>query len=591
MSTTASIETFLRTQFDYLIVGGGTAGLVLAARLSEDEQVQVGVIEAGSCKFDDPTIDTTDGFAAAFQHPDYDWMLQSTPQTGCQGRIFHVPRGKVLGGSSAINFMLYCRPAAEDINQWGRMGNDGWSWDELAPYYQKSNPIGGDESQTKLPGSTTDCPVSLSLPQTRHVFEERLTDAFTQITQLPAASHPWDGDIMGSYQLLSALTSNGTGDGQPRRAYAASGYLRPSLHRTNLCVLTEAVACKVLLDRKSSSPIACGIQLWHQGTHYEVTARQEIIISAGSVKSPQLLELSGIGDPAVLSSAGIDCIHPMPGVGEQLHDHPYTTVTYAVPPSQRTTDSMCQDPSGHERSDSSDADSPFRGPWSLCGFVGPDQLAAGSWIHPETHGQSTKRRSQNTPVIQLLGMGAYVQPGAAGTDYCPANVDRPACYTFMVSATHPRSRGSCHVRTADPLAAPALDIGLLSYVEDAELLAAGIEFANRVFQSAGLTSPSRLNPPPEMDVDDAAQVRTYVQAATSSFHHLAGTCSMGRVVDERFRVRGISRLRVVDASVMPSPISGNIMATVYGIAERAVEFILEDRRMGMCRGNYYSWVG
>ncbi|GIJ86600.1 hypothetical protein Asppvi_005490 [Aspergillus pseudoviridinutans] len=574
MLTTASIENFLGTQFDYLIVGGGTAGLVLAARLSEDEQVQVGVIEAGSSKFDDPTIDTTDGFAAAFQNPDYDWMFQSTPQTGSQGRIFHVPRGKALGGSSAINFMLYCRPAAADIDQWASLGNHGWSWDQLAPYYQKSNPIREDENDTKLLKSQRDCPIPLSLPLTRHVLENRLIDAFMQVTTLTAAKRPWDGDIMGSYRLLTTLTNDETGDGQPRRAYAASGYLRPILHRTNLHLLSETIACKVLLDRSASPPVARGLQLWHQGAYHEVMAQREIIIAAGSVKSPHLLELSGIGDPAVLTAVGIDCIHPMPDVGQHLSDHPYTTVTYAVAPGHSTTNFMCQDHDQNEQSESIDAASAFRGPWTLCAFVGPDEVISVPPTDSEKKTERMERPRRSRPAIQLLGMGQYLDPGVTGTDYSPASADR---YTYMVSVTHPRSRGSCHVRSADPLAAPALDIGLLSSADDADMLAAGVRLANRVFQYAGLSPSSRLVPPPEIDVDNQAQGRTYVQGASSSFHHLAGTCSMGRVVDERLRVRGISQLRVVDASVMPTQISGNIMATVYAIAERAVDFILEER--------------
>ncbi|GAB1216524.1 hypothetical protein ATERTT37_005740 [Aspergillus terreus] len=506
-------------------------------------------------------------------------------QTGTQGKIFHVPRGKALGGSSAINFMLYCRPAAQDIDQWANQGILGWSWDQLVPYYRKSNSIQGDD-WTELLGSQENCPISLSLPRTKHALEDRLVDAFEHITNLTRANRPWDGEIVGAYRLLSTIVGNETGDGQPRRAYAASGYLQPILHRRNLHVLTETIACKVLLDRSSSHPVARGLRLWHQGAFYEVTAQRETIISAGSVKSPQLLELSGIGDPEVLSAAGIDCIHPLPDVGQHLSDHPYTTVTYAVAPDPSATNSRCQDRDQHRQSDSIDTASAFRGPWSHCAFVSSDKLASPLPRSPDQPERRMECRSQNSPAIQLLGVGAFLNPGVNGADYSPASEDRPACYTYMVSVTHPRSRGSCHVRCADPLAAPALDIGLLSSTDDVDMLVSGVSLADRIFQRAGLSPSRRLVPPPEVNIGNEAQARSFIRGATNTFHHLAGTCGMGRVVEERLRVRGIFRLRVVDASVIPTQISGNIMATVYAIAERAADFILEDEgrnfRMSNC---------
>ncbi|KAB8067049.1 glucose-methanol-choline oxidoreductase [Aspergillus leporis] len=275
-----TLSQFLSMNFDYVIVGGGTAGLLLAARLTENPNIQVGVIEAGSLKKDDPNVDDPARLARTLYNPEYDWLYRSTPQAGTNNKVHHVARGKLLGGSSGINYMAYCRPAAEDIDLWEKLGNKGWSWNELMPYYLKTqslervNGMQGLQGQALCPSLPQSHghrgPILTSYPRRRAPFEDRIIRAFDETSNIPRPRDPWSGRPLGLYDHLSTIGR----DNGATRSYAASAFLYPNFKRENLKVMTEATVGKVLLDKHSSK--AEGVELFCSGTRHRLSSPQRV---------------------------------------------------------------------------------------------------------------------------------------------------------------------------------------------------------------------------------------------------------------------------------------------------------------------------
>ncbi|KAF3396603.1 Oxygen-dependent choline dehydrogenase [Talaromyces pinophilus] len=610
-SLTTRMTDFLKesSTFDYVIVGGGAAGLVLAARLTEDPTIRVGVIESGKSRLGDMNVEMPTGMSAVLHNPEYDWMCKSTPQVGTNNQIHHVARGKLLGGSSGINFLAYCRPSAEDIDYWGQLGNKGWSWADLAPYYHKSETV-DDNSGKRAPGKTDfysqnaefhghTGPIKTSFPPWRMPIEDSIMEAFDEVSGVTRPKDPWSGDHVGFYGTLSTIDRNG---GRATRSYAATGYLQPNIQRANLKVLTEATVTRVLLD--PTTVTAQGVEFLHDGKTHQVLATKEVILSASSIQSPRLLELSGIGDPKVLQAAGIDCVVQLPDVGNNLQEHPMTAVTYELASDQISIDSLFKDPlllQEHQRLYGEQGTGAFAGTMSLTGFlpyaplVSPHELEEtvaavtnASVLMPESEAQNiiSRLRSPKSGAVQFTGVPANFDLTVGHEDQGKlmpgAPPGRNACYTVLVSLAYPLSRGSSHITSSDPLSDPEIDLGLLSHHADAHVLAAGLGFVDRAFQSTQIKDKiaGRVDPVPELDLQDREQGISFVRDRTMTFNHLLGTCAMGHVVDERLRVKGVKGLRVVDASVIPAQVGGNILATVYAIAEKAADMIKEDHVSG-----------
>jgi choline dehydrogenase-like flavoprotein len=322
-----SLDEFLAQSYDYVVVGGGTAGLVVAARLTENPSVTVGVIEAGQNRMDDKQISTPCLYPSLIGRPEYDWCMTSTPQPGAGGKTYSMPRGRVLGGSSAINYLMYVRGSRKDYDSWEELGNKGWGWDDLVPYFRKHQTLDIPdaavlpEDKQFMPYAArdqyhgNDGPIHTSFNDYYMPLEEDFCKAAYDVGGKPSGlSDAWSGDHMGFYSSLGAVDrSSDAGN----RSYAATGYLRPNLHRRNLRVLTEAHATKILLDGDR----AVGVEFAHSGQKYSVSAKKEVVLSAGTIQTPQLLELSGIGDPDVLKKAGVQCKIENKWVGANFQDH------------------------------------------------------------------------------------------------------------------------------------------------------------------------------------------------------------------------------------------------------------------------------
>ncbi|KAE8382975.1 alcohol oxidase [Aspergillus bertholletiae] len=588
--TPETLSQFLSFNFDYIIVGGGTAGLLLAARLTENPNIQVGVIEAGTLKKNDPNVDNPARLARTLYNPEYDWMYLSTPQAGTNNKVHHVARGKLLGGSSGINYMAYCRPAAEDIDLWEKLGNKGWSWNELMPYYLKTqklelaNGIQAPQGNILSPGLPQSHghsgPISTTYPRQRAPFEDRIIRAFDETSKIPRAQDPWSGRPLGLYDHLSTINR----DNGATRSYAASAFLYPCLQRENLKVLTEATVCKVLLDTHSSK--ATGVEFFCSGTMHQIFPTVETILSAGPVQSPRLLELSGIGNPEFLRRANIDCVLPLSEVGENLCEHPMTSITYALD----ETKSLPQNNLQVARDDNMSDGVRLMAFLPYSSLVSQKQLEetllnvtqCPQLLEQERCSVASRLQDPTSGALQFNGTTAMVDIEGGHSNQSRLISDTSGhehtYYSFHVTITSTLSRGSTHVTSSDPFAKPAIDLGLLRDPTDVELLSTGLEFADKVFSSSHVSDQvvTRVIPSPDVDLRDREQGGRFVRDWTTSFNHILGTCAMGRVVDERLHVKGISGLRVVDASVIPTQISGNVMATVYAVAEKAADLIKED---------------
>ncbi|KAG8157603.1 hypothetical protein KVR01_012645 [Diaporthe batatas] len=601
--------------FDFLVVGGGTAGLVVAARLTEDPRIRVCVIEAGASKLGDPNVEMPASVGKMLNNTEYDWAFHSTPQREAKNKVFHLPRGKLFGGSSAINFTTYVRPHAQDIDDWSsELGIEGWSFNDLLPYFKRHEHLEADqpniaernttESPLNLELHGVEGPIHTSLATWQIPFEEPLLDALGQVSGQSAPLEPYSGSHLGFYRSLLSIDRTG----KPIRSYAANGFLAPALDRPNLCVLTDALAGKIIMSTDSTGLlVARGVEIHHQGTRRNVFASKEVILSAGSFQSPQLLELSGIGDPKILQQAQIPCVLSSPHVGNNLQEKTMSAVVYELGPGELSLDSAFLDPAlgaEHFRLYMTTGSGALSGIANLMGFVPFASQVSNTGLEktlstvesstpsvPQDLSFQAKQykaiagrlRDPNSASIQLLGSPANFDIAQGHADCSklvhgpPAGSERP-CYALIGSNMYPLSRGSVHIRTSDPRDEPAIDPGFFTHPADAHVLAASVALADRVLRSAQLEGKvgARVDPPPEVDLQDADAAREFVRDRIVTYHHALGTCAMGLVVDERLRVKGTRGLRVVDASVLPMQVSAAIMATVYAAAEKGADMIRED---------------
>ncbi|KAK5991587.1 Dehydrogenase citC [Cladobotryum mycophilum] len=612
----SSLEDFLKVQYDYLIVGGGTSGLVLAARLTEDPTVTVGVLEAGKPFLDDENVASMVGTGAMLHNPEYDWTFKTVPQNHNANRVHHISRGKMLGGSSAINFMAFVRPSAEDIDSWSSQA-PGWSWDTLEPYYRKFESVQADQAPGKRPeyftldmkhhGETG--PLQVSWPPSTSAVDLDVVRAIGEVAISSRGTDPYDGKHLGFAQHLAAVDRR---DGRVSRSYSASGYLKPVMGHPNLHILTEASACQILMDITPAVQ-ARGVKFLHGGQEHEALAAKEIILSAGSIQSPQLLELSGIGNPGALKAAGIECVVELPEVGENLQEHPLTVVTYELTegPQHVLLDSLFSNPdvlNAEAKKLQETQDGLLSGGHGLIGFipyatqVSEERLESTlasisatqsklttTYLREQSERVARNLRNPQAPAIEMVGMPCNFDLVNGHGDQSKIIAGPPKgsndCFSLIASSMYVLSRGSTHIQeTRAPgkgleTVTPRIDLGFLEHPADVDVLAAAVTTADRAFRSKHLSGRTarRVMPPPEVDLEDPAQARRYARENVMIFNHSLGTCAMGRVVDERLRVKGVARLRVVDCSVIPDQISANPMATVYAVAERAADLIREDK--------------
>ena len=600
-------EEFLNTKFDYLIAGGGTAGLTLAARLSEDPNVSVGIVEAGQARLDDPNILTPLLFTKLPGTEDYDWMMKTVPQAGTHGKVHAQPRGKVLGGSSAINFMLYVRGQEFEYDDWVNVGAEGWSWLELEPYFRKHEgihePSGNNlvepNPQFDIGNHGVNGPIKTSFPNWQAPAEQLWQTALagTELgSKLNAPEDAWSGDHLGAHTGLSTIDRT---HGPGTRSYAVTGYLKPIMNRTNLKILCGANVERVLLEPDQATKLmqAKGLRVAIGGIMTTVAATREVILCTGSIKTPQVLELSGIGNPKILEKAGIKCVVENDNVGENLQDHLMICMVYELANDQGSLDGLT-DPSKLQTVIdiySSGQGGPLANGINANCFV-PTNLVANSeekerYNHESTvtptgegHVQQKVRKILNERLrddkaasLQLTFLGASLQPDRMDDQAAFLAPAKPGQnrVTIGVALCHPFSRGSVHIDSDEPSQAPLVDPAYLKDPTDLTTSSIGIRIADEVFQSGPLASviKHRVYPPESCDLTSLVERDEYVRGHAGTQYHPVGTAAIGSVVDSSLQVFGVKGLRVVDASVFPMHISGNIQATVYAIAEKAADII------------------
>ncbi len=529
-------------EYDYVIVGAGTAGCLLANRLSADPDRRVLLLEAGG-KDTYIWIHIPVGYLYTQNNKRTDWCLKTEAEDGLNGRALNYPRGRVLGGCSSINGMIYMRGQARDYDHWRQLGNVGWAWDDVVPYFKRSEGFyrGADE----MHGADGEWRVEeqrLSW-DILHAFREAAAQ-----TGIPKTDDFNRGDNEG----CGYFHVNQRGG---FRWSTAKAFLRPARGRANLTVLTDAQASKLRFDGRR----AVGVDLVHKGAAAHVTARREVILAAGAVASPQLLEVSGIGPGAVLQGFGIPVRYALAGVGENLQDHLQIRTVFKV----RNAKTM------NERANSLLGRVGMgleyilfrRGPLTMA----PSQLGA----------FAKSDDSRETPDLQY-----HVQPLSLPKFGEP--LDPFPAVTASVCNLRPESRGSIHIQSPDPFAAPKIKPNYLSTPGDRLVAAKAIRLTRRIMAAPALAQyePEEYRPGIAAQSDEDL-AKAAGDIGTTIFHPI-GTAKMGRdetaVVDERLRVHGIEGLRVVDASVMPTITSGNTNAPTLMIAEKACDMIREDWR-------------
>jgi choline dehydrogenase len=522
--------------FDYIIVGAGSAGCVLANRLSESGKDSVLLIEAGGS--DDHWLFRMPlGFMMTAANPSYDWGYASEPDAKLGGRSLALPRGRVHGGSSSVNGMIYMRGHSSDYDGWRQMGAPGWSYADVLPYFRRM------ESSWRGAGPYhgADGPLAVTPVRGDHLLTEPIRRAVL------AAGFPESADLSGTQQE-GFSTCEVTVDTRGRRASTAAAYLRPALRRPNLTVLSNAQVTRVLIEEGR----AAGVEYQRDGVRGEARARREVILSGGAYNSPQLLMLSGIGPAERLAELGIPVVQDLPGVGRDLSEHPLVYMSFAARQATSFLSAL--------RSDRA-ALSVLR--WALTG--------KGSFASQITSGVLMLRTRPELarPDIQLVFLPVRLDAKL----WHPFGTRQSHVLSVMVMQLHPESRGSVTLRSADPLDKPRVDLNLLSTAGDFADIRGGIAAVRRIFAQPPLSDlvEAEISPGANAALDD------FIRNNLKITQHPAGTCRMGEdpaaVVDSALRVRGVRGLRVVDASVMPTIPGANINAPVIMVAERAADLI------------------
>jgi choline dehydrogenase len=532
--------------FDYIIVGAGTAGCVLANRLSKDPSKSVLLLEAGK-KDNYFWIDIPVGYLYTIGNPRTDWCFETEPEPGLNGRSIGYARGKVLGGCSSINAMIYMRGQQSDYDHWAKLGNEGWGWSDVLPIFRRSEDYQHGADDFHGVGG------ELRVEERRVNWE--ILDVWREAAQecgIPKIDEFNRGDNFGNAYFQMNQRSG-------KRWSATRAFLDDIRQRPNLTVLTEATVEALTLEQNDSGLAATGVQVLHGGHRRQITARNEVLLAAGAIASPQLLQLSGIGTVDALKAHDIPIKHALNGVGQNLQDHLQIRTIYQVD----NTVTLNQR---------------ARTPWGMA-MMGLEYFLkkTGPLTMPPSQLGAFAKSDPSQPSANIEW---HVQP--LSLDKFGSPLHKYNAITPSVCNLRPSSRGSVTLKSANPADAPAIAPNYLSTQEDLDVAVAGLKYTRQIMAAPSLApfNPVELKPGPEVTSEEDLQ-QAAGDLGTTIFHPV-GTCKMGpahddaAVVDDQLRVHGIQGLRVIDASIMPTITSGNTNAPTVMIAERGADFIKKD---------------